>query len=75
MARAIVTRRSLITSAAATAGAAALGGMPAWAQDAVRLRMFWWGSKERAERTDKAMVRLLPSKTMVFVAPRRTSRM
>ena len=30
-----------------------LGGLPGWAQSEVRLRMFWWGSKERAERTDK----------------------
>ena len=53
MARAALTRRLLITSAAATAGTAAIRGMPALAEDAVRLRMFWWGSKERAERTDK----------------------
>jgi multiple sugar transport system substrate-binding protein len=39
----------------AGAAAAALGalGSPAFAQADTRLRMFWWGSRERAERTEK----------------------
>ncbi|HUN48472.1 MAG TPA: ABC transporter substrate-binding protein [Stellaceae bacterium] len=45
------TRRSLLT--AAVAGVVA-GSTPAWAQADLRLRMYWWGSKERAERTEKA---------------------
>ena len=34
-------------------------GAPSFAQSETRLRMFWWGSRERAERTDKTN-RLLP---------------
>ena len=48
-----ISRRALMTSTAAAAGAAALGWAPASAED-VRLRMFWWGAKDRAERTEKA---------------------
>ncbi len=48
-----ISRRALLTSTAAAAGAAALGWAPAFADD-IRLRMFWWGAKERAERTEKA---------------------
>ena len=54
MADARISRRSLMTSAAAAAGLSALGGAPAFAQADIRLRMFWWGAKERAERTEKA---------------------
>ena len=48
-----LSRRALMTSAAAVTGAAALGWTPALAED-VRLRMFWWGAKDRADRTEKA---------------------
>jgi multiple sugar transport system substrate-binding protein len=48
------TRRSILKTGAGIAGIAALGAIPAGARSDVRLRMFWWGSKERAERTDKA---------------------
>ena len=48
-----ISRRALMTSTAAAAGAAALGWAPAFADD-IRLRMFWWGAKERADRTEKA---------------------
>jgi len=48
-----LSRRALMTSAAAATGAAALGWTPALADD-IRLRMFWWGAKERQERTEKA---------------------
>src|SRR5215470_2774311 len=47
-----LTRRSMI--AAAAAGLASLAWPEARAQADTRLRMFWWGSKERAERTEKA---------------------
>ncbi|WP_342360925.1 ABC transporter substrate-binding protein [Terrarubrum flagellatum] len=46
-----LTRRRLMQSGAVVAAAAG-GWSPAFAED-VRLRVFWWGSKERAERTDK----------------------
>ncbi len=49
----LLTRRSLIKSAAAAASLAAFEVPPAVAQAPIRLRMFWWGSKERAERTEK----------------------
>jgi multiple sugar transport system substrate-binding protein len=53
MTKPLLTRRSVIQSAAVTAGIAACGLSSALAQADVRLRMFWWGSKERAERTEK----------------------
>jgi multiple sugar transport system substrate-binding protein len=46
------TRRSILKAGAAVAALGALGGR-AIAQSETRLRMFWWGSRERAERTDK----------------------
>ncbi|HKF70255.1 MAG TPA: extracellular solute-binding protein [Stellaceae bacterium] len=48
-----ISRRALMISAAAVAGTTAAGWRPAFADD-IRLRMFWWGAKERAERTEKA---------------------
>src|SRR5205085_846879 len=46
------TRRSILRAGAGVA-AAAVFARPGIAQSDVRLRMFWWGSRERAERTDK----------------------
>jgi multiple sugar transport system substrate-binding protein len=54
MSKSLLTRRVVIASAAAAAGMSGLGIAPGAAQSAVRLRMFWWGSKERADRTEKA---------------------
>jgi len=48
-----VTRRSIIKAGAGLAGLAALGTRSALAAD-TRLRMFWWGTKERADRTEAA---------------------
>jgi multiple sugar transport system substrate-binding protein len=51
MATLTTSRRQLLKTGAALGGLAASGlSMPALAQDK-RLRMFWWGSKERADRT------------------------
>jgi multiple sugar transport system substrate-binding protein len=47
------TRRSILKAGAGAAALGILGASPAAAQSDVRLRMFWWGSRERAERTDK----------------------
>jgi multiple sugar transport system substrate-binding protein len=47
-----LSRRSLIGAGIGGATLAGLGSLPAEAA-ALRLRMFWWGAKERAERTDK----------------------
>ena len=44
-----VTRRALVVAGAA--GLASLALPRASAASDVRLRMFWWGSKERADRT------------------------
>ncbi|MGO1075055.1 ABC transporter substrate-binding protein [Inquilinus sp. CA228] len=53
MATLITNRRQVLKAGAALGGLAASGlSMPALAQDK-RLRMFWWGSKERADRTSK----------------------
>jgi multiple sugar transport system substrate-binding protein len=46
-----LTRRSILKAGASVAFA--MGAAPGLARSDVRLRMFWWGSKERAERTDK----------------------
>ena len=46
-----LTRRSLL---AVTAAGLALVSLPRATHAELRLRMFWWGSKERAERTEKA---------------------
>jgi multiple sugar transport system substrate-binding protein len=48
-----LSRRSLIGAGIGGASLAALGDVPALAQSDLRLRVFWWGAKERAERTDK----------------------
>src|SRR6185436_4820565 len=46
-----ISRRSILKASAA--GLAGFGAAPALAQSDTRLRMFWWGAKERADRTDK----------------------
>jgi pectin-derived oligosaccharide transport system substrate-binding protein len=48
-----LSRRSMIGAGLGGAALATLGDLPALAQSDVRLRMFWWGAKERAERTGK----------------------
>jgi pectin-derived oligosaccharide transport system substrate-binding protein len=48
-----LSRRSMIGTGIGGAALALLRNFPALAQSDVRLRMFWWGAKERAERTDK----------------------
>ncbi|MFI5011117.1 MAG: ABC transporter substrate-binding protein [Hyphomicrobiales bacterium] len=48
-----ISRRSIIGAGMGGVGLAALGPLPGFAQSDLRLRMFWWGSKERAERTEK----------------------
>jgi len=53
MNRFTLSRRSVLGAGIGGAALAAAGRVPAAAQSDVRLRMFWWGSKERAERTDK----------------------
>jgi multiple sugar transport system substrate-binding protein len=49
-----LNRRTLLKAAAGTAGLTALSGLPAFAQTNTRVRVYWWGSKERADRTLKA---------------------
>ena len=47
------TRRNLMLGGMASLGLLAGGGGQARAQAAVRLRMTWWGTKERADRTTR----------------------
>jgi len=49
-----VTRRALLQGGAASLSLLALGGGRAFAQDS-RLRFLWWGSQERADRTQAAI--------------------
>jgi multiple sugar transport system substrate-binding protein len=49
-----LTRRSLLAAGTGAMALAAAGGVPALAQANKRMRMYWWGSKERADRTIKA---------------------
>ncbi|MBB3950182.1 ABC transporter substrate-binding protein [Aureimonas jatrophae] len=49
-----VTRRALLQGGAASLSLLALGGGRALAQDS-RLRFLWWGSQERADRTQVAI--------------------
>ena len=46
-------RRQFLVAGASVA-ALGLAGRPAWAAD-LSLRVAWWGGKERAERTQKAL--------------------
>ncbi|GGA87015.1 sugar ABC transporter substrate-binding protein [Brucella endophytica] len=50
----MLQRRAVLTAGLAAFSLAALGGGRAFAQ-ATRLRMLWWGSQERADRTNKAI--------------------
>jgi multiple sugar transport system substrate-binding protein len=45
-------RRQFLAGSSALAGAAAMGLRPAFAADS-SLRLIWWGTQERANRTDK----------------------
>ena len=47
-------RRTLLKAALGSAGLSAFGSLPAFAQDS-RIRLYWWGSKERSDRTLKAV--------------------
>jgi len=49
-----LNRRTLLKAAAGAAGLSAMGVLPAFAESATRVRVCWWGSKERADRTLKA---------------------
>ena len=57
--------RSLLKSGVGLAAAGALGNT-AYAQAETKLRMYWWGSKERADRTDAV--------NKLYSTPTRTSR-
>lgn len=48
-----LTRRSMLRGGAGLAGLAAFGSAPALAQTSTRLRTYWWGSPDRARRTNE----------------------
>lgn len=50
----MLQRRAVLTAGLAAFSLATLGGGSAFAQ-AARLRLLWWGSQERADRTNKAL--------------------
>jgi multiple sugar transport system substrate-binding protein len=47
------TRRCFVAATTASIGLAAWTGRQARGQSATRLRTYWWGAKERADRTNK----------------------
>jgi multiple sugar transport system substrate-binding protein len=51
MSKLTIDRRRLLLAGAGAAGLTAIGARPSFAQQATRMRMYWWGSKERADRT------------------------
>lgn len=50
----MLQRRTVLSAGLAALSLATLGGGSAFAQ-AARLRLLWWGSQERADRTNKAL--------------------
>lgn len=48
-----LSRRTVLGTSALFAAASAFGGLPAFAD--TRLRLLWWGSQERADRTNKTI--------------------
>lgn len=46
-------RRRFMAGATASIGLAAWPGARTWAAEAIRLRSYWWGAKDRADRTNK----------------------
>jgi multiple sugar transport system substrate-binding protein len=52
MSQSSLTRRAVLKSASAAGLIAAMPGA-VFAQSGAQLRMFWWGAKDRAERTEK----------------------
>ena len=51
MSKLTIDRRRLLLAGAGAAGLSAIGARPSFAQQAVRMRMYWWGGKDRADRT------------------------
>ncbi len=50
----MLQRRAVLSAGLAALSLATVGGGPAFAQ-AARIRLLWWGSQERADRTNKAI--------------------
>ncbi|WP_320197621.1 ABC transporter substrate-binding protein [Agrobacterium sp. rho-13.3] len=50
----MLQRRAVLSAGLAALSLATVGGGPAFAQ-AARLRLLWWGSQERADRTNKVI--------------------
>lgn len=50
----MIQRRAVLTAGLAALSLATVGGGSAFAQ-AARIRLLWWGSQERADRTNKAI--------------------
>src|SRR4051812_20484367 len=50
-----LNRRTLLKGAIASVGLTAASSLPVVAQSGARVRVYWWGSKERADRTLKAV--------------------
>ncbi len=64
MARIGLRRREILAASAATL----LGAGIARAEDAVRLRLYWWGATERAERTNKTSALYMKTHPSVTIA-------
>ncbi|KQQ54295.1 ABC transporter ATP-binding protein [Rhizobium sp. Leaf311] len=63
----MLKRRAVVSAGLAAMSLAVVGGGPAFAQ-AARLRLLWWGSQERADRTNKAIAAYKKAKPDLDIA-------
>ena len=63
-----ISRRNLLAAGAALAASPALTASPTLAQAQTRLRLYWWGGVERADRTNKTSALYMQTHPSVAIA-------